>query len=108
MLKFLAKFAIKWYITDSKFYWGEVIKFIKVMDRDFGLIANVYNWLSPLYGDYSYIGRVAGPIFRTFRIFMAAIFYLVVIFAAFFVYIFWLALPVIIAAMIFSNLAALF
>lgn len=77
------------------------------MDRDFGVVANVYNWTSPLYGDYSYVGKIAGPIFRTLRIIIGSAFYLGVIIFSLFLYAVWLALPPLIAIMIISNLAAI-
>lgn len=106
MLTSVAKFAYKWYFTDSKNYWNSVILFIKFMDRDLGVVANVYNWTSPLYGDYSYIGRAIGPILRTLRIFVGGLAHLGIIIVAFSLYIFWLALPLGILAMIFLNLAS--
>ncbi len=107
MLNSVAKFVFKWYLTDSKTYWDGVISFIKFMDRDLGLVANIYNWTSPLYGDYSLIGKAIGPIFRTFRIILSAFAYLGIIIIAFFLYVLWLALPLGILAMIFLNLASL-
>ncbi len=107
MLNSVAKAAYKWYITDSKSYWNSVIVFLKFMDRDLGLVANIYNWTSPLYGDYSLIGKAIGPIFRTFRIILSGLAYsgIIVIAASF--YALWLALPLGILAMIFLNLASL-
>lgn len=108
MLYSVAKFAYKWYFTDSKNYWNGVMIFIRFMDRDLGLVANVYNWTSPLYGDYSYIGRVIGPILRTFRIFLSALAYLGIIIIAISFYLLWLALPVGVLAMIVLNLANIY
>jgi hypothetical protein len=107
MLNSIAKFAYQWYFAGSKGFWGGVVKFIKTMDRDLGVVANIYNWTSPLYGDYSYIGKVAGPIFRTLRIFIGSVFYLGVVIFAFFLYAVWLVLPALIGFMIVSNLAAM-
>lgn len=107
MFDFLIRFAYRWYISDSKNFWIGVVRFIKTTDRDFGVAANIYNWTSPLYGDYSYFGKIAGPIFRTSRIITGSVFYLGVIIFAFFIYAVWLALPPLIAIMIISNLAAM-
>lgn len=104
----LIKFAYNWYIEDSKNFWNGVLKFIKTMDRDFGVVANIYNWANPLYGDYSYIGRAVGPLFRTLRIFTGVLVYAAVALFAVFLYVFWLVLPLLVVAMIILNLLALF
>lgn len=108
MLNSISKFAYEWYFVDSKGFWGGVIKFIKIMDRDFGVVANVYNWTSPLYGDYSYIGRAIGPLFRTFRILVGLAFYAAIFLFALFLYALWLVLPLLVAAMVIVNLLDLF
>lgn len=82
--------------------------FIKFMDRDLGVMANIYNWTSPLYGDYSYIGRAIGPVLRTFRIFVGLLAYLGITIIAFGFYIIWIVLPLGILAMIYLNLASLY
>lgn len=107
MLDSLAKFAYEWYFIGSKGFWSGVANFIKTTDRNFGVIANIYNWTSPLYGDYSYAGKIMGPIFRTLRIVFGSIFYLSVIIFSLFLYAVWLALPAVIAIMIILNLAAI-
>lgn len=108
MLKFISQIIYNWYFLDSKTYWNEVILFIKFMDRDLGVIANIYNWTSPLYGDYSLIGKAIGPILRTLRIFVGGLAHLIILIIAFFLFIFWLALPLGILAMIFLNLMSLY
>lgn len=108
MFNSAVKFVYKWYWTDSKSYWNGVMVFIKFMDRDLGVAANVYNWTSPLYGDYSYVGRVIGPILRTLRIFIGGLAYLGILIIAVFLFLLWLALPMGILAMIILNLASLY
>ncbi len=108
MLNSAAKFVYKWYFADSKSYWNSVISFVKFMDRDLGVVANIYNWTSPLYGDYSLIGKAIGPIFRTFRIFFGGLAHLLIFIIAFSFYLFWLALPIGIMAMIALNLANIY
>lgn len=84
-----------------------MIKFIKAMDGDFGVMANVYNWTSPLYGDYSYIGRAVGPLFRTFRILAGLMFYAAIFILSIGMYILWFVLPLLVVIMIVLNLMAL-
>ena len=103
----ISKFAYEWYFTDTKGFWKGVIKFIRIMDGGFGVMANIYNWTSPLYGDYSYVGRAVGPLFRTFRIIGGGIFYIGVFIFAIGLYILWFILPILVVAMIVLNLANL-
>lgn len=104
MLDFIINFAYGWYIRGSKKFWNGAFGFIKSMDSDLGVIANIYNWTSPLYGDYSYGGRIIGPIFRTGRIFLGSAVCMVVFLTALAVYVIWLALPAVVLIMFFSNL----
>ncbi len=107
MFSFIRDFVYGWYVRGSKKFWSGALGFIKFMDRDFGVAANIYNWTSPLYGDYSYGGRIIGPIFRTARIFLGLAVYAIAFFAALFAYIIWLALPAIVLIMFFLNLLAI-
>lgn len=107
MLDFIINFASGWYIRGSKKFWNGAFGFIKSMDSDLGVVANVYNWTSPLYGDYSYCGMIIGPIFRTARIFIGSAVYLVVFLVALGAYVVCLALPAVILIMFFSNLLTL-
>lgn len=104
MLNFLGKFAYEWYIEDSRAFWNGFVGFLKFTDRDFGLIANIYNWLSPLYGDYSLIGKFIGPILRTLRILFFSLVYAVFFIVAVILYFLWLAAPAAIAVMILNNI----
>lgn len=108
MLNSIGKFAYEWYFVDSRGFWNGVLGFIKFMDRDFGVVANAYNWTSPLYGDYSYVGRAIGPLFRTFRILIGGLVYIAIILFAIFLYSLWLALPLLVVTMISLNLLDLF
>lgn len=100
----IIKFFYGWYIDDTINFWSWFVGFLKMLDRDIGLIGNVQNWTSPLYGDYSYLGRVAGPIFRTMRIFFGMSLYTVLILISLAVYLFWIILPMAVIAMIILNL----
>lgn len=103
----IINFFYGWYIDDTKNFWQWFVNYLKFLDREIGLVGNLRNWTSPLFGDYSYIGRVIGPIFRTIRIFFGmAIFAAVTIFSAA-IYLFWIILPIAVIVMIFLNLLVL-
>lgn len=103
----IIKFFYGWYIDDSINFYNWFINFLKTLDRDIGLIGNLQNWTSPLYGDYSYTGIVVGPIFRTMRIFFGAFFYFAFISVSLTAYLFWIILPILVIAMMFLNLLIL-
>lgn len=104
MLNFFGKFAYQWYIADSRSFWNGFLDFIKFIDRDFGVVANVYNWLNPLYGDYSWVGKLIGPFLRTGRIFFGLFIYAIFFTVALSVYFLWLALPMTVVVMVLNNL----
>ena len=103
MFSSIINFFYGWYIDGTKDFWRWFINFIKYLDRDAGLVGNVQNWLSPLYGDYSYIGIVAGPIFRTFRIFFGLALYTAIFIISLAVFLIWIILPVMAIRIILLN-----
>lgn len=107
MLSHIIKFFYGWYVDDTINFWRWYINSMKALDRDIALIGNLQNWTSPLYGDYTYMGRIAGPIFRTFRIFFGAFFYLSISIFCLALYLFWIILPLTMITMIFLNLLSL-
>lgn len=100
-------FFYGWYIDDTKNFWNWFMGTVKFFDRDIGLVGNMQNWLSPLYGDYSYLGRLIGPILRTFRIFFGLFIYLIISVVFLLLYLIWAILPMAVIAMIILNLSAL-
>jgi len=100
-------FFYGWYIDDTRNYWNWFSGFLKMLDRNIGLVGNLQNWTSPLFGDYSYIGRVIGPVMRTLRIFFGMGFYMVIAFFSLAAYLFWITLPIVIIIMVFLNLSVL-
>lgn len=106
MLNSIAKFVYGWYIYDSKSFWSDLTGLIKFMDRDFGVVANIYNWKDPLYGDYTYMGRVIGPVFRTARILLGGAVYAAVIIFGVLLCAIRLILPILAVWMVILNLLA--
>ncbi len=104
MFSLVFNFFYGWYVDDTKNFWRWFFKYFKTLDRDIGLAGNLQNWASPLFGDYSYIGRVIGPILRTLRIFFGLAFYAVLAIFVLVVYLFWIFLPMVVILMVFLNL----
>lgn len=107
MFSLVINFFYGWYIDDTRNYWNWFAGYLRMLDRSIGLVGNLQNWTSPLFGDYSVIGRIVGPIMRTLRIFFGAVFYALM--AIFFVaiYLFWIILPIAVIIMVFLNLLVL-
>lgn len=77
----------------TKHFWARVLDHAASFDRSFAIRINARIWLQPLYGDYTIVGRILGPIFRTMRILLGFFMYAVLFLAAFFVWIVWLLVP---------------
>jgi hypothetical protein len=82
-----------WYIDGSRTFGKNFIATIGAMDQSFAIKVTIRHLFEPLYKDYTIIGRILGMIFRTGRIIVGLIAYVVI--AAFFavVYVAWLAIP---------------
>lgn len=107
MINFVIKFFYSWYIDDTKNFYNWLIDCFKTLDRDIGLVSNLQNWLSPLYGDYSFAGRIIGPVMRTLRIFFSLAFYFALAILFLIAYLIWIILPAAVIIMVFLNLLVL-
>lgn len=107
MVSFVINFFYGWYVDGTKSFYNWFIDCFKSLDRDIGLISNLQNWLSPFYGDYSFAGRVIGPVMRTLRIFSGLVFYSVLAIFSLFAYLFWIILPILAIIMAVLNLLVL-
>ena len=90
-------FFNRWYRLGSIKFWVKVFDWLEALDHTWAIRINVRLWLQPLYGDYTAVGRIVGPIFRTARIIIAAILYLVILTGALAVWLIWISIPVFIA-----------
>ncbi len=90
----VVNFFVRWYGVQSQFFWGKVFEFFASLDQTFGIVVNARLILQPLYGDYSPIGRIIGPVFRLGRIVFGAMTYVVLFGVAAGVWLAWLAVPV--------------
>lgn len=107
MLTSVINFFYGWYIDDTRNFWNWFINCLKTLDRDIGLVGNLQNWTSPIFGDYSYIGVAVGPVLRTLRIFFGLAFYAAMAVLSLVIYLIWIILPIVVIAMVFFNFLAL-
>lgn len=88
-----AIFIRRWYVDFSRIFWARVLDGGVAFDRRFAVKIMLKTLFQPLYGDYTFIGRLLGPMFRASRILLA----LPVIGAyfafSFFLWLAWLSIP---------------
>ena len=89
----LADFFHHWYVHGSRNLFHFFISRLEGLDRTFALRVTLRHLFEPLYKDYTIVGRILGAIFRSGRILIAFVFYLIIaaIFAV--VYFVWLIIP---------------
>lgn len=107
-IKGIISFFSFWYITSSKAFWNKEILFIKGIERDMGVFINLKLLFQPIFGDYSYMGRVIGPIFRMSRVLIGFIIMAISIVAVAAMYLIWIILPPLAFLMVFLNLIYVF
>ena len=104
LLKSIYDFLYFWYIRGTKNFLRGEISVIEGVERDIGILINLKLVFQPIYGDYSILGKVIGPILRLGRVFFG--FVLVVFLSIIIVvlYVLWLLLPFVSAVMILKNI----
>ncbi|MBI2013206.1 MAG: hypothetical protein HYS88_02050 [Candidatus Colwellbacteria bacterium] len=87
------EFLEHWYWGSFRVAGGKLIDLFRKWDRFFALKITVRYWLQPLYQDRTIIGYILGPIFRTGRIVVATLIYLLTAALAALLYFIWLIIP---------------
>ena len=105
-LKGIHQFFYFWYITSSKNFWHKEIGFLRQIERDIGVMINLKLITQPIFGDYTYAGRVIGPIFRLGRVLVGTIIMIASIFVVILIYMIWIVLPPLAFLMVFLNMLA--
>lgn len=87
-------FIHHWYV-DASFKFLEIAKTMhQNLEQTLALKATYYHIEEPLYGDYSYAGRVVGFIFRMIRIVLGLFIYLILGVLGGGLYLIWITLPI--------------
>ena len=87
------EFLEHWYPGSFRVAGGKFMELLADWDRFFALRITVRHWHEPLYQDRTFIGYILGPIFRTGRIILALIVYLLAAALAGLLYLPWLLIP---------------
>jgi hypothetical protein len=102
-IKGIKQFFWFWYVQSSRDFWRKEISFIKGIERDIGVMINLKLLFQPIFGDYSYMGRVVGPIFRLGRVLVGFIIIAISIFVVILIYLIWIILPPLAFLMVVLN-----
>ena len=90
----LIEFLRHWYLDSFKIYSHFIISLLEKFDRRFAFKITLRNLFQPLYQDRSLIGYTLGFSFRTSRLIIGGIIYIMMLSAAMFFYLAWLAVPI--------------
>ena len=82
-----------WYVGGSRVIAHVFISTLEHIDRSLAVKITIVHFFEPLYKDYSVVGRVLGIIFRTFRIAIGTVVYVVITFFFLIGYLAWIAIP---------------
>ncbi len=89
-----AQFFVHWYGHSFYFIGGAGLRALERLDKLFALRITARNFWVPLYGDYSFLGRLLGIFFRSIRITVATVIYAFAGLIFLLAYIFWALIPV--------------
>jgi hypothetical protein len=87
-------FLRRWYVDATEKYWSFVAERAAMIDRIFAVKIMLQTLGQPLYGDYSIIGRILGPMFRLGRVLLTLPVFIVYFGVALVLWLWWiLVLP---------------
>jgi hypothetical protein len=98
-------FFYHWYVDGSRYFGYKFVSFFRGLDQGFAIKVTLEHFFEPLYKDYSALGRVLGVIFRSGRVLLGSVFYLVFGIVFISAYIVWLLIPLTILFLSFRNVA---
>lgn len=86
-------FVYNWYVGGFRFFGSKTISLLERLDRFWALRITFSYLFQPLYQDRGFLARVIGFIFRSLRIIIASMFYIVIVFFALILYVVWAWIP---------------
>ena len=93
-----------WYVDGSRAIGNKFMLTLEAADQSFAAKITLRHFFEPLYKDYSVIGRILGIVFRTGRIVIGGIVYLLIALCFALVYLVWLAIPAGILFCVFTGI----
>ncbi len=92
-----------WYIDASAWFLHKHLSLLEQLDQTFAVRVTMRHFKEPLYGDYSFVGRLLGFVFRSGRIAVGWGLYAVVSFFFLLTYVLWLLIPLGLGFIIIKN-----
>lgn len=94
-----------WYVDGSRYAVHKLRIAIYSLDRSFAVRITIRHFLEPLWGDYSPIGRIIGPLFRAGRVFVGGVAYVCIAAFWFVLLLCWYLVPptLLIQAILYSS-----
>lgn len=102
----IVDFFHHWYIGASRYFLRGLFSFLTQLDSTFAVHITVRHFFEPLYKDYSPIGRIVGIIFRSGRVLIGSVIYIVLTAIFLAAYVAWLLVPILILLLILKHLFA--
>jgi hypothetical protein len=99
----ICEFLRHWYVKSFKIYANFVLDKLERIDRVLAWRINFRYLFEPLYGDYSFVGRILSFIIRVAKLFATSLIYLVIFLFIIAAYLIWLLFPVIVVIMAIAN-----
>lgn len=90
----IVEFGRHWYIDGSFWFLHSLQGGYKNLEQTLALRATIYHIREPLYGDYTWSGRIIGFVFRVLRILLALVLYFLLVLISAISYAAWLTLPI--------------
>jgi hypothetical protein len=73
----LGGFFLHWYVDASRWFLRAFVSTIGRFERTLAIRVTLRHLFEPLYKDYSVVGRMLGPLFRTGRVIVGVVWYFV-------------------------------
>ena len=89
----LIDFFHNWYVHGSKFLIHRFVSVLEEIDRTVAIKVTLRYFFQPLYKDYTIVGRILGIVFRSGRLLVGGLIYLVLILFFVVIYAVWIILP---------------
>ncbi len=94
-------FVEDWYPDTFFKFWDFLLNILRQLDKTFAIKVTIRHWTEPLYQDRTIIGYILGFIFRTLRIILAFVIYLIIFLMVMSLYLIWAVLPIFLIIKIF-------
>lgn len=89
----IGSFLRHWYINGFLNFWNRTRRILNAFDRHLAIKITIRHWSEPLYQDKTVVGYILGFVFRTSRILIGSVIYLVIFLVFTGLFLIWAAIP---------------